>query len=164
MWGIVVTHQDPDHAGCLATVVDRTDAVVFAHETEAPYLEGDKELVKSTEERPLSIDPTTVDVRLTGGETFATAAGPMEIVATPGHSPGHVSAYFPDAGLLLAADALNVVDGELVGPRPEVTQDLDVALESVETLAELDVTETLCFHGGHVESGTDRISELAAER
>ena len=57
-WGVLVTHQDPDHAGCLAAAVDRTDAVVFAHETEAPYLEGDKELVKSTEERPLSIDPT----------------------------------------------------------------------------------------------------------
>lgn len=164
VWGILVTHQDPDHAGCLATVADRTDAVVFAHETEAPYLEGEKELVKSTEERPLAIDPTTVDVRLSGGETFATAAGPMEVVATPGHSPGHVSAYFPDAALLLAADALNVVDGDLVGPRPEVTRDLDTAWESVETLAGLDVAETLCFHGGHVESGTDRIGELAAER
>ncbi len=164
IWGILVTHQDPDHAGCLAAVVDRTDAVVFAHETEVPYLEGDKELVKSTEERPLSIDPTTVDVRLTGGETFATAAGPMEVIATPGHSPGHVSAYLPDAELLVSADALNVVDDELVGPRPEVTQDLETAWESVETLADRAVTETFCFHGGRVAAGTDRIRELAADR
>ena len=163
-WGILVTHQDVDHAGCLATVADRTDAVVFAHEVEAPYLEGEKELVKSSEERPMAIEPTTVDVRLTGGETFATAAGPMEVVPTPGHSPGHVSAYFPDAELLVGADALNVVDGDLVGPRPEVTQDLETARESVVTLADRDVAETFCFHGGHVEAGTERIAEIAAER
>ncbi|TKX69745.1 MBL fold metallo-hydrolase [Halorubrum sp. SP9] len=163
-WGVLVTHQDPDHAGCLAAVVDRTDAVVFAHETEVPYLEGDRELVKSSAERPLSIDPTTVDVRLTGGETFATAAGPMEVVATPGHSPGHVSAHFPDAELLVSADALNVVDGALVGPRPEVTQDLETAWESVETLADRAVTQTFCFHGGRVAAGTDRIRELVADR
>jgi len=163
-WGILVTHQDLDHAGCLATVVDRTDAVVFAHEVEAPYLEGETELVKSTEERPMTIEPTTVDVRLTGGETFATAAGPMEVVSTPGHSPGHVSVHFPDAELLVSADALTVVDGELVGPRPEVTRDLETARESVATLADLDAAETFCFHGGRVEAGTERIEEIAAER
>lgn len=163
-WGILITHQDLDHAGCLAAAVAQTDATVFAHEMAVPYLEGDTELVKSSEERPMSIDPTTVDVQLTGGETFATAAGPMEVVETPGHSPGHVSAHFPDAELLLSADALNVVDSELVGPRPEVTQDLETAWKSVETLAERAVAETFCFHGGHVVAGTDRIQELAADK
>lgn len=163
-WAVVVTHQDLDHAGCLAAVVERTGATVFAHEADAPYLEGDKELVKSSPERPMEIDPTTVDVQLTGGELFATDAGPMHAVFTPGHSPGHTSYYFPEAELLVTADALNVVDGELVGPREDATPDLETAWESVEHLAGLNVEQTLCFHGGYVESGTERIQELLADR
>ncbi|MFB6183121.1 MAG: MBL fold metallo-hydrolase [Haloarculaceae archaeon] len=163
-WAVVVTHQDLDHAGCLAAVVDRTDAVVFAHEADAPYLEGDRDLVKSSADRPMDLDPTAVDVRLAGGETFRTDAGPMRAVYTPGHTPGHTSYYFPDANLLVTADALNVVDGTLVGPREDATPDLETAWESVETLAGLDVEHTLCFHGGYVEEGSDRIETLLAER
>ena len=163
-WGVAVTHQDLDHAGCLADVVERTGAVVFAHEADAPYLDGDEELVKSTEERPMAIDPATVDVRLVGGEAFATRVGPMRAVYTPGHSPGHTSYHFPEAELLVTADALNAVDGEIVGPREAATPDLVTAWASVETLAELDVERTLCFHGGYVEQGAARIHELLAAR
>jgi len=159
-WAVVITHQDLDHAGCLAEVVERTGAVVFAHEADTPYLEGEKELVKSSDDRPMAIEPTTVDVQLTGGESFATAAGPMQAVYTPGHSPGHMSFYFPDAELLVSADALNVVDGELVGPREDATPQLATAWQSVETLADLDVAHTFCFHGGYVKAGTDRLDEL----
>jgi len=163
-WAVAITHQDLDHAGCLAAVVDRTDAVVFAHEADAPYLEGEVALVKSSDERPMEIEPATVDVRLVGGETFATDAGPMIAVYTPGHSPGHTSYYFPGEQLLVTADAMNAPEGELVGPRESATPDMETAWESVETLADLDVERTLCFHGGYVEAGTDRIETLLAER
>ncbi|MFC6723643.1 MBL fold metallo-hydrolase [Halobium palmae] len=159
-WAVLVTHQDLDHAGCLATVVERTDAAVFTHEVAAAYVEGRTELVKSTEERPMEPKPTPVDVRLVGGESFATRAGPMNVVATPGHAPGHVSCYFPEERLLVAGDALNVVNGELVGPREDVTPDLETAWESVGELASLDVRHAFCFHGGYVEQGTDRIRAL----
>jgi glyoxylase-like metal-dependent hydrolase (beta-lactamase superfamily II) len=164
VWAVVVTHQDLDHAGCLAEVVEQVGVVVVTHEDEAPYLEGDAELVKSVEGRPMELAPVIVDMQLVGGETFATAAGPMRVVETPGHAPGHTSYHFPDAELLVSADALNVVDGELVGPREDVTPDLDTAWESVERLAALDVAETYCFHGGHVEAGRDRLAELLAAR
>ena len=164
VWAVAVTHQDVDHVGCLAAVVEETDAVVFAHEADAPYVEGEKELVKSSEERPMSIEPTTVDVGLTDRETFATNAGPMQAVYTPGHSPGHTSYYFPDAKLLITADAMNAPEGTLVGPREDATPEMETAWESVEALAELDVEHVLCYHGGYVEAGTDRIDEVLAER
>ncbi|MFB6073871.1 MAG: MBL fold metallo-hydrolase [Haloarculaceae archaeon] len=162
-WGVIVTHQDLDHAGCLAAVVERTGAVVFAHEADAPYLEGERDLVKSSDDDPVDFDPVTVDVRLVGGETFATDAGPMRAVYTPGHAPGHTSYYFPEDALLVSGDALNVVEGELIGPREAVTPDPETAWESVETLADLEIAATFCYHGGHVAAGTDRIEELAAE-
>jgi glyoxylase-like metal-dependent hydrolase (beta-lactamase superfamily II) len=164
VWAVVVTHQDLDHAGCLAEVIEAVGVVVVSHEDEAPYLEGDRELVKSTENRPLRLAPVIVDLQIVGGETFATSAGPMQVVETPGHAPGHTSYHFPDAGLLVSADALNVVDGELVGPREDATPDLDTAWESVERLAALDFDRTFCFHGGYVESGIDRLEALMAAR
>ncbi len=163
-WAVVLTHQDIDHAGCLATVIDQTDAIVFAHDADAPYIEGEKELVKSSEERPMAIDPTTVDVRLAGGETFTTDAGPMEIIYTPGHTPGHVSCYFPEEKLLITADALNAPEGELVGPREGATPDMETAWESVEMLVKRDIDHAVCFHGGYVEDGTKRIETLLASR
>ena len=105
-----------------------------------------------------------VDIHLTGGETFATAAGPMRAVYTPGHTPGHMSYYFPDAELLISADALNVVDDELMSPREDATPDLATAWESVERLAEFDIAETFCFYGGYVNAGTDRIRALLTDR
>jgi hypothetical protein len=41
---------------------------------------------------------------------------------------------------------------------------LETAWESVEQLAELDVSTTFCFHGGFIEAGADRIEALAAGR
>lgn len=159
-WAVVLTHKDLDHVGCLAAVVDRTDATVIAHEADAPVIEGET----APENGDPDHTPTTVDIRLVGGETFATAAGPLRAVHTPGHSPGHTSLYFPGENLLLPADALNVVDGELVGPREDVTPDLGTAWQSVGILGELEIDHTHCFHGGNVEAGTDRIETLLAER
>jgi glyoxylase-like metal-dependent hydrolase (beta-lactamase superfamily II) len=70
--------------------------------------------------------------------------------------------YFPDERLLVAADALTADDGVLQGPRPEMTEDVALALESVGRLAELDVDHVVCYHGGAVGAGSDRIAEIAA--
>lgn len=159
--GVVLTHQDGDHAGSLSSVVDRTDATVYAHERCAPYVDGREEPIKSPEgER---YPPTGVDVELVDGVTFRTAAGPMEAVFTPGHAPGHVSLYFPEERLLLAADALTADEDGLQGPNEQYTLDIDEALDSLRTLAERDIDSTLCYHGGFVEEGTDRIAELAED-
>lgn len=159
-WAVIITHQDVDHAGCLAAIVDRTDCLTFAHEVDTPYIEGDEELTKSTEDRSISYPATDVDVTLTGGERFRTHAGPITAVHTPGHTTGHTSYYVPDSKLLLAADALNVSDEQIVGPREDATPDMQTAWSSVETLSDLDIEQVLCYHGGFVEEGTAEIEAL----
>ncbi|WP_336359647.1 MBL fold metallo-hydrolase [Haladaptatus sp. ZSTT2] len=154
---IIITHHDADHAAGLARLVSRTDALVCTHGREAPYLEG-----KMPPEKGNWVpDPVPVDVELVDGVSFRTAVGPMQVVSTPGHSPGHCSLYFPTTYTLISGDALNVVDG-LVGPRPEFTPDMQTATESVEKLASFDVTTTHCYHGGTVPQGTPRIKEILA--
>jgi glyoxylase-like metal-dependent hydrolase (beta-lactamase superfamily II) len=155
VWGVVLTHHDGDHVGALPEVLDQTDAVVFAHREEAPYVDGREEPIKGGESVGVP-----VDAELAGGATFRTTDGPMRVVETPGHSPGHVSLFIPETGLLVAGDALTAPDGDLAGPKAEFTPEMDEAAESVGELAEYDVERTLCYHGGFVAEGTDAIARI----
>ena len=158
--GVVVTHQDGDHAGSLAAVVERTDATVYAHERCAPYVDGREDPIKSPDgER---YPPAGVDVELVDGVRFRTAAGPMEAVHTPGHTPGHLSLYFPEQALLIAADALTADETGLQGPSEQYTLDMDEALASARALADREIDRTLCYHGGFVEDGSMRIADVTA--
>ncbi|MFD1564211.1 MBL fold metallo-hydrolase [Haloarchaeobius amylolyticus] len=158
IWLVVLTHHDGDHAGGLSELKERVDAVVATHHAEAPYVAGEREPIKGDGDR---YPPVAVDIELADGVRIPTVAGPMEVVATPGHAPGHLSLYFPDGNLLVAGDALVADGGEpLAGPKPQFTPDMDRAIESVGTLAELEVDHTLCYHGGYVPEGSDRIREI----
>lgn len=155
---VVVTHQDGDHAGGLATVAERADPFVVAHEDDAPAVDG-RTGTRSPDARE-RYPPARVDLELGGEATFATRAGPAVVVPTPGHTPGHVSVYLPEVRFLIAADALTADENGLAGPRPDFTADMDEALASVARLGELEVDATLCYHGGVVDAGSERIAEL----
>ena len=166
VWGVVVTHQDGDHVGGLATLLDTVEAdhghrpFVFAHPEAAPFVDGRREPLKGDGGR--GYPPVTVDVEVPDGTTFQTAAGPMRIVHTPGHTPGHVSVYFPEERTLLAADALTVDDG-LAGPPEGFTLDVRAATRSVGVLADLRLRRVLAYHGGSVEIGADTVERLYDE-
>lgn len=157
--GVVLTHQDGDHAGGLADVLDRTNATVYAHEACAPYVDGREHPIKSGDDE--RYPPARVDVELVDGVTFHTDAGPMEVVFTPGHTPGHISLFLPEADLLLAGDASVAADGDLVGPAEQFTPDMASAVDSLDRLADLSFDRTLCHHGGDVEAGAERFGARA---
>jgi glyoxylase-like metal-dependent hydrolase (beta-lactamase superfamily II) len=48
--------------------------------------------------------PVKPDVFLTGGETISTGMFDLEIIWTPGHSPGHICVYEPRNQILFAGD------------------------------------------------------------
>lgn len=161
IWLVLATHHDGDHVGGLADLLEHVDPIVAAHRDETPFITGEREPIKGDGDR---YPPVPVDLELAGGVRIPTVAGSMAVLETPGHAPGHVSLHFSDHGLLIAGDAL-VADGDepLSGPKPEFTPDPERAAESVGRLAELDVGQTLCYHGGYVEEGADRIAEIRAE-
>lgn len=156
---VVLTHHDGDHAGALATLLNRVDATTFAHPDEAPYVDG-RAFPEKADPDDGRYPAARVDVEVVDGVRFSTAAGPLELVETPGHTAGHCSFYLPDEDLLFAADALLAGDGEVRGPSERFTLDMPRAMESVEKLAGLDVAGVVCFHGGYVERGTDDIAAL----
>lgn len=140
---VILTHRHPDHVGSAEAVLTAAaDATAYA---------GAGELDEVTTPRP----PQTV---ADGDDVFG-----LRVVATPGHTSGHVSVLDPGTRLLVAGDALNGQDGGVVGPSPQFSSDMPTALDSVRKLADLDVDTVLFGHGDPVvgDAGA-RIAELAA--
>lgn len=157
---VLVTHQDGDHVAALPELLSETHAMVVAHREAVPYLDGSTQLVKGDRR----YDPVSVDIELVGGVRFRTEAGPMEVIFTPGHSPGHISLHFPEHGTLLAGDAVTATEGRLAGPNEQFTPDMETALASVKALAEYDTDRILCYHGGPVIADSGDLSRIAGEQ
>ena len=63
---------------------------------------------------------------------------------------------------LITADALVAVDGELHGPNPKATYDLDSALKSLKKLTQYNIKTVICHHGGvYSDKANERLTELA---
>jgi len=104
-----------------------------------------------------------VDRTLRDGEKLPYCGG-MIVIHTPGHTPGHISLYLEQSKVLVAGDALNVSDGRLVGPNPQLTPDIDQATGSLKKLARYDIETVVCYHGGPYTGDVNaRIAELAEE-
>lgn len=126
---MIVTHLHPDHQGSVPAVMNLASAAVgYA---------GEADLAAISSPRPL--------VALVGGEVI----DGLQIVATPGHTPGHVSVYDPAGGALIAGDSLiGSNDGtDILGPSPRFTQDMSVAEESVRLMAGLQPSAIYVGHG-----------------
>lgn len=151
-WGdvghVLVSHRHGDHLGGVdAVLAEAPDATAYAA---APDLDALRDRV-----------PGAVEV-MDGDRVLG-----LRVVATPGHTPGHVSAYAEDAGVLLTGDALvNAVrvggtSGEGVeGSPPDFTDDADAAVASVRLLADLGATTLLFGHGEPLTA--DAVAELQA--
>ncbi|HEX9887916.1 MAG TPA: MBL fold metallo-hydrolase [Nitriliruptorales bacterium] len=145
---VILTHHHPDHVGSVPAVLEAAPgARAYAGELDIPAITSPRELSA-----------------LTGGEVVSG----LEIVATPGHTAGHISVLDRDARVLVAGDALNGDgSGGLEGPNPDFTQDVDRAWESVAALAALDVAveAILPGHGGTVTAdAASKLRGLSQER
>lgn len=139
---LVLTHKHPDHAGSAADVLARATA--------ATGWVGRADLDGVTGPRPFEpLDD--------GTEVFG-----LQVVATPGHTAGHVSVLDPGAGVLVVGDALTNTAG-LAGSNPQFTADPAAAKASVAKLAGLDVRTVLFGHGEPLTDGAAAaIGRLAA--
>ena len=157
---LIFTHQDGDHAGGGSFVYDRSRPTVCTSAVEALPISGQ---TRPRGPESNSYPPVHVDIECTGGTVFRTAAGPMEVVETPGHTPGHISLFLRDSGILIAGDALVVHKGSLAGPHPQMSEDVEMARRAVANLAGYPVRGVLCFHGGFEETSPAALQQLSEE-
>lgn len=139
---VILTHSHPDHIGSLADVMTLApDATAHA---------GREDIPNMTSPRPIS--PVSDGDILFG----------LEVVTTPGHTPGHISMLDP-AGTLVAGDALNGSGGGVIGPNPDYTADMETATRSVVKLAGFDYEEIYFGHGEPVTAGgSEAVTALTA--
>lgn len=174
---IIITHHDLDHIGSLSSVIksSHNKIEVLAHSDEKPYIEGDKMPIKFTSERLNSIpedrrnkmieqirtlEKSKVDRTIEDGEKLNYCGG-IKIIHTPGHTLGHICLYLKKYKTLISGDALNVVNGQLVGPKPEYTFNMEQAIESLKKLTKYDIEKVICYHGGvFTNNPNERIEEI----
>lgn len=103
-----------------------------------------------------------VDDVLQGGETLPVLGG-VDVLWTPGPTPGHVALYVRSLRLLLAGDLVRVEGGRLNRPKGVHLWDEAQALASLREVADRDVDYIVAYHGGLYgpEAGA-RLRELGA--
>lgn len=130
---VIVTHKHPDHAGSLAAVLDAAGG--------ATAWAGEADIANIQSPRPL-------EVAADGADIFG-----LQVVATPGHTPGHICVFDPDAKVLVAGDAVVGKPEGVGGPSPQYTEDMAAANASIKKLAGLEFDTLLVGHGDPIEGG-----------
>jgi glyoxylase-like metal-dependent hydrolase (beta-lactamase superfamily II) len=104
-------------------------------------------------------EPAQVEIPCHGGEIIDCFGG-IQVIATPGHSPGSVSFYAKEKGLVFVGDALNGTGGFAL-PMRFGCASYKAAMRSVEQLAQLDFDVCLLGHGAPVQGNASaRMREL----
>jgi hydroxyacylglutathione hydrolase len=101
---ILLTHTHFDHVGAVAPVARATGAPVYCPKLEVPVLQDIMAFVPWPGFGPYeSWDP---EQTVAGGETLELAGMTLDVVFTPGHSPGHVTYAVRDESALFSGDVL----------------------------------------------------------
>ena len=100
---ILLTHTHFDHIGAVAPVARATGAPVYCPELEVPVLADIMSWVPPGFGPYESYD---ADRALRGGERLELAAFEVDVLHTPGHSPGHVTYSIPAEAALFSGDVL----------------------------------------------------------
>jgi hydroxyacylglutathione hydrolase len=150
---ILLTHTHFDHIGAVTPVAEATGATVYCPEIEVPVLADIMSYVPFPGFGPY--ESYEADETVAGGEKLDLAGLDIDVIFTPGHSPGHVSYSVPDHQALLSGDVL--FQGS-VGRTDLPGGDWATLLESIRTLVDTLPAETTVYPG-HMG-----ITSLGAER
>lgn len=151
--GILLTHTHFDHVGAVAPIARATGAEVWVPELEKQVLADIDSYVPWPEFGPF--ESWDAEHTVTGGERLELAGFEIDVLFTPGHSPGHVTFHVPDEAAIFSGDVLfegSVGRTDLPGGDPRVL------METLGKLAETLPDETT-VHPGHMG-----ITTIGAER
>ncbi len=161
--GILLTHTHFDHVGAVAPVAKATGAEVWVPRIEKPVLADINRFVPFPGFGPF--ESWNAEHTLEGGEQLELGGFEIDVLFTPGHSPGHVTYALPDEQALFSGDVL--FQGS-VGRTDLPGGDWPTLLESIRTLVDSYPEDTTVYpgHMGITTLGRERatnpfLAELA---
>jgi glyoxylase-like metal-dependent hydrolase (beta-lactamase superfamily II) len=183
---ILITHIHPDHFGLAGELRDRSGAELVIHRLEVSLMEpryaraedlvhdvaewlskngvppAEAEFLKSASmaarEFVSVVEPDTL---LEGAEWLPNDGSELEVVWTPGHSPGHCCFHWPSRGLLFSGDHLLPKISPNIGLHPQSGADpLDDYIVSLERIRRLEVDTVLPAHGDPFHDHRGRVGEI----
>jgi len=152
---ILLTHTHFDHVGAVAPVAKATGAEVWVPELEKPVLADINAYVPWPGFGPF--ESWDAEHTVTGGERLSLAGFDIDVVFTPGHSPGHVTYSIAGESAIFSGDVLfrgSVGRVDLPGG------DWPTLLGSIRTLLDTCTPETTVYpgHMGVTTLGAERAS------
>ncbi len=131
---VVNTHGHPDHAGDSYAGGNRDFEKVYVHPADFPMIRHKDNLVPVEE-----------------GHVFDLGGRKLEVIAIPGHTPGHIALLDSDAKIIFTGDEVTITGTWLQFPNcPPVEVYLESMLKLKKRAAEFE-----CCFGGHGQTPVD---------
>lgn len=128
---VILTHSHPDHIGAAKSIKSLSGCQVAAHAAERAWIE---DVEKQEKERPvpgfksLVEGSVHVDRVLEDGDLIDLGGLDLQVIHTPGHSPGSISLWCAEEKALFSADAIPIP-----GDMP-IYQDIAESVRSIQRL------------------------------
>lgn len=176
--GMFLTHGHYDHAAGAAAIQARTECPVYYSEEERSLLNGEadrrnkRSLVPDIPESGWLVTfhgltsrrgpkPIAADRHVVDGEILF---GDFQVIATPGHTTGHLALYHAPSKALFAGDALAVVGEELRCLAGLATPNKPAARASIARMLDRDIRMILPGHRTPLTKDVDRKKDTFVRR
>ncbi|RZN15226.1 MAG: MBL fold metallo-hydrolase [Methanosarcinales archaeon] len=155
---VVLTHAHYDHTSSLVDIIECSSARVALHRDDAALLCDDR--ASAAVMFSAAAPEVDVDMLLSDGEVLPLVeGGGLEVIHTPGHTPGSICLYHKHSKSLFCGDT--VFAGGGVGRVDLYGGSAEALVYSIERLMELDVDVIYPGHGEHFNGNIGRSLELS---
>ena len=142
---IYATHGHPDHIACAPTLAKKYGVPWYLHTGDFRLVGWGNDLLEYFGLQKISLDdmrPTPLDLN----RTEILPGMFMDIIETPGHTPGGVAYYFPDEQVLLIGDT---VFQESFGRYDLPGGDKNMLMKSIANIYNMDLPDDTAVVHGH---------------
>ncbi len=150
---IIATHYHPDHISSVPEIIAHTPAKLLLHPADIRHISGDKiEFVMKTGGSTRLLKrwqtpklPVNICEFVNDGDIIPCLGG-LQVIHTPGHSPGSISLYLLKQKALFPGDAIVNAPRLMLAYLP-MRQSHEKCIQSLQKLSELDIDACLFSHG-----------------